>query len=340
MYSKSIHKLNMQNVQLWKDDQTNTSYIINADEGSQRLCMHNGDKIKKFVPGVTGQVSKQQRMLKTKINLKIDSIETNPKAYIPQPTKFEGYSNFPRPASKPYTNKLEYFKSNVIKVPKTLAKNRFLNSHNRGVMKSDISSTLNHDVQRISSSSKNNVGISYMTASFASTEAQDYTSKSKVLEDFRSSKIIKQIVNKGLKVMDNKMVANKVLKLQTALSNNVFGNTIHGRKLAAPRYASKASNRSYSANKYESKQSIRSRRGIMNMTAYTGGFGGHAGDKVKSNSVMAKTHFPSESIGASFEKAKNATESMFYPRHPSMGRETGINFYGANDKVLLILQNS
>lgn len=116
----------------------------------------------------------------------VDKKSTAVKNYIPQPTKLEGYTSFPRPLSRPYVNKAEYFKSNVLKEPKPLIKKEFMNTHNNFVFNKD------HNFK------SNNVGVSYMTASLMSM-SQSQETREKVLNDFGKSKIIKALISKGVK---------------------------------------------------------------------------------------------------------------------------------------------
>lgn len=132
-------------------------------------------------------------------------------------------------------------------------------------------------------------------------------------------------------------VLGKVIKLQHALSNNAFGETIHGRKLTMPRYTTRMSTRSYSVNRgAPSKNFERSRKPKMNQTVYTAGFyeTNHS-SQTKSKSVMNRTHVPAENPSLNIKKAKNF--EMFYPRSSSNGRETANTAYGK--KVIVSLND-
>jgi hypothetical protein len=135
----------------YRDDMNaKESYILNASTGTQKRCLSNGESLKKYLPGVTGFYTAKQR--KEKLNTKLDTDVLNFKVpnYIPQPNKFEGYTNFPRPLSRSYVNKTAYFKNNVMKVPKSLITKPFLNKHNNFISNKDKNFRTN------------NVGTSYM----------------------------------------------------------------------------------------------------------------------------------------------------------------------------------
>ena len=204
--------------------------------------MSNGSNMRRFYPRVTGFANQKQRMNKTNINLKVESLKNEVSAYVPQPTKFEGYSNFPRPLSRPYTNKMGQFKAQVVKVPKSVFRDKFMDSKNNFVYKND------------KNFKTNNVGVSYLTSSFASM-TQSVSTRKTVINDFGSSKLIKSMVknsySKQSKNSNNAL--GRVIKLQHALSNNTFGDTVHGRKLTMPKSSIGYSNRSSSVmNQYMS----------------------------------------------------------------------------------------
>jgi len=235
------------------DQQTEATYIINPADGTQQRCLSNGSNIKKFRQGITGFASAVRRKELVGKDLGVAVLKQNNNNYIPQPTKFEGYSNFPRPMSRPYVNKISFFKSNVMKIPKPLVKDKFMNTHNDFVFKTDEG--FRH----------NNVGLSYMTGQFSSM-SQSQNARATVLTDFRNSKILKSKMKKNDKSL------SKVVQLQEALEKNEMGGTIHGRMLRKPALISRTSYRSSSV-RIPVESNKKNKKNNMSMTSYTTGFG-------------------------------------------------------------------
>lgn len=140
---------------------SNESYIINASTGAQKRCLSNGENIKKYLPGVTGFYSAKQRKETIHSKLDTDVLNFRVQNYIPQPTKFEGYSNFPRPLSRAYVNKTAYFKNSVLKEPKSLITKPFLNKHNNFISNKDKNFRTN------------NVGASFMSATMIQPQNEE-----------------------------------------------------------------------------------------------------------------------------------------------------------------------
>ncbi len=142
--------------------------------------------------------------------------------YKPQPTKFEGYFNFPRPLSKPYVNKTQFFKMSVLKKPKPLVKNKFLNKKNNLLQRRD---------QNYRS---NNVGTSFLTGKRV-RQTKSQQNKREVIRDLKNSKLMKSVANNEdpAALRGKKGVIDKVLSLQKAITNN-DETLVHGRVLQKP----------------------------------------------------------------------------------------------------------
>ncbi|CAI2366207.1 unnamed protein product [Moneuplotes crassus] len=208
------------NQQIWRDINTDKTYLIDSNNGAQKKVQSNGQNLKKYKPGITGFVNAHTRKRivgKEKEGLHSLGITLN--HYVPQPNKFEGYSSFPRPVSRPYVNKAEFFKMNVLKKPKGLKQDKFLSIKNKSMNRKD------------ENYKSNNVGTTFLTAK----RAQSQNNKTQVIKDFESSKLVKSAIadedpsfSKG-----KKMIINKMITLRKAISKN-SEREIHGRTLKQP----------------------------------------------------------------------------------------------------------
>jgi len=110
---------------------------------------------KPYYPGITGFASPQERKSRGVTLEAFEKLNQRHKIYSPQPMKFEGYSSFPRPLSRPYINKMHHFDINNIEVPKAAYTQRYLSGKNEEY------STINKSEKFI----RNNLGIKHLTAS-------------------------------------------------------------------------------------------------------------------------------------------------------------------------------
>ena len=170
--------------------------------------------------------------------------------YSPQPNKFEGYNYFPRPASRPYVNKLQYFEASAMKIPSEIFTERLLNKSNENTIRNGSLSFLT-----------NNVGVSHLTGAHSWLKMSK--DKNKIIQEIDSklklNKVKKFIINKnsvngehpykmqgdgrGLAELRQEIKqgnfkvtkdVGKVVALKHIFDRNNSGIMIHGRNLKTP----------------------------------------------------------------------------------------------------------
>jgi hypothetical protein len=196
-------------------------------------------------------------------------------------------------------NKAEFFRSNVIKEPKSLIKNKFLSTHNEFLIRNEVNFK------------KNNIGTSYMTAS-VSRDYPDKNSKKNVISDFKNSKLFQAKIQRGdnALIKGNKHILSRVLKIHEALESNKPGDTIHGRKLQLPTQVGKYTYRSSSVRIPPNSQQ-KARQNKLSMTAYATGFKPKESKKER-RSVLGHSqgHYDTKELKL---KEAHKTTSLFYP---------------------------
>ena len=93
---------------MWQDFDTEQFHIFNNIKCKEIMCTKDGQKIKKFKLDTTGVATSAERKLKDIDDDIFREIEEKQHIYSPQPQKFEGYANFPRPVSKQISKIYKY----------------------------------------------------------------------------------------------------------------------------------------------------------------------------------------------------------------------------------------
>ena len=235
---------------IWQNLDSEIFHVYNSKINREILWNKDGEKIKKFKIDITGVASSAERKHKDADDDIFHQAQRRELVYSPQPNKFEGYSWFPRPASRPYNNKLQYFEANVIKVPSEIFTGKLLNKSNESTLRNNSASFLT-----------NNIGVSHLTGASSSLKA--ISNKAEFIKELDSklklNKVRRFIINqntvhgehpykrsgdgngiaelrKEIKQGKFKITKDvgKIVALKHIFERNSHGTMVHGRNLKSP----------------------------------------------------------------------------------------------------------